>query len=58
MSALAQFASSDRMPALMVAILTVATLVMATEAHSFCSLFCMHVDHMAGIEICSSEASD
>ncbi|MBB3396432.1 MULTISPECIES: hypothetical protein [unclassified Rhizobium] len=58
MSALAQFAPSDRMLALMVAIFTVATLLIATEAHAFCSLACMHADHMAGIEICSSRASD
>lgn len=33
--------------------LTIATFLMAAEAHAFCSVFCIHGDRMPEMDICS-----
>ncbi|MBY5395259.1 MULTISPECIES: hypothetical protein [Rhizobium] len=57
MSAVAEFAPVDRLLVLAVAILAGATLLVAVEAHAFCSLFCIHADQMMiETQICSGRS--
>ncbi|MGR9136545.1 hypothetical protein ACU8MT_04795 [Rhizobium leguminosarum] len=57
MSAVVEFAHVDRLLVLAVAILTCATLLVAVEAHAFCSLFCIHADQMViDTQICSGRS--
>ncbi|WEZ85350.1 hypothetical protein P6U16_24765 (plasmid) [Rhizobium sp. 32-5/1] len=44
---------SDRLLAFLFAVIVVATLVVAAEAHAFCSTFCIHGDRMIVTDICS-----
>jgi len=53
MTVLTHLAPTDKMLALMIPFLLIATLALATEAHAFCSIFCMHGDPMIETEICS-----
>lgn len=52
MTALVSHNRGDRLLALSLAMLTAVTLVVATEAHAFCQLFCMHGQAMVS-EICA-----
>ncbi|MBM7048401.1 hypothetical protein [Rhizobium lusitanum] len=54
MTALRTFRPTDRVLACLLAVLTAATVLMATEAHAFCSIFCIHGDRMIETEICAS----
>ncbi|MBY5768723.1 hypothetical protein V7796_11460 [Rhizobium laguerreae] len=57
MSAVAEFSPVDRFLVLAVAILAGATLLVAVEAHAFCSLFCIHADQMMiETQICSGRS--
>ncbi|MGR9435918.1 hypothetical protein ACU8V1_12890 [Rhizobium leguminosarum] len=57
MSAVAEFAPVDRLLVLTVAILAGATLLVAVEAHAFCSVFCIHANQMMiDTQICSGRS--
>ena len=57
MSAIAELAPVDRLLVLAVAILTGATLLVAVEAHAFCSVFCIHAGSMTiETQICSGRS--
>jgi hypothetical protein len=57
MSAVAELAPVDRLLALVIAILAGATLLVAVEAHAFCSVFCIHADTMTiETQICSGRS--
>ncbi|MBY5457817.1 hypothetical protein ACOJBM_11225 [Rhizobium beringeri] len=57
MSAIAEFAPVDRLLVLAVAMLAGATLLVAFEAHAFCSVFCIHADQMMiDTQICSGRS--
>ncbi|WP_181592331.1 hypothetical protein [Rhizobium tropici] len=57
MSAITELEPVDRLLALIVAILTVATLQVAVETHAFCSIFCIHRGSMTvETQICSSRS--
>ncbi|NNU64634.1 MULTISPECIES: hypothetical protein [unclassified Rhizobium] len=57
MSAVAEFAPVDRLLVLTVAILAGATVLVAVEAHAFCSVFCIHADQMMiEAQICSGRS--
>ncbi|MBB4214042.1 hypothetical protein FHT79_001197 [Rhizobium sp. BK212] len=57
MSAIAELAPFDRFLALASAILTGATLLVAVEAHVFCSVFCIHAEAMTiETQICSGRS--
>ncbi|MGR9497675.1 hypothetical protein [Rhizobium leguminosarum] len=57
MSAVAEFAPVDRLLVLAVAILAGATLLVAVEAHAFCSVFCIHANQMMiEMQICSGRS--
>ncbi|MBA1347728.1 hypothetical protein [Rhizobium sp. WYCCWR 11146] len=57
MTAVAEFAPVDRLLVLAVAILASATLLVALEAHAFCSMFCIHADQMMiETQICSGRS--
>ncbi|MFT2214194.1 hypothetical protein ACLJYM_20130 [Rhizobium giardinii] len=53
MNALQILRPTDRFLAVVLAVVTAATLLLATEAHAFCSLFCIHGDRMIETEICA-----
>ncbi|EHS52806.1 hypothetical protein PDO_4576 [Rhizobium sp. PDO1-076] len=55
MTTIASLNPADRMLALSLAMLTALTLVVATEAHAFCQIFCIHGEAML-TEICASQA--
>jgi len=44
----------DRMSLITLMALTIATILMAAEAHAFCSVFCIHGGRMPEMDICSS----
>ncbi|AUW43243.1 hypothetical protein [Rhizobium leguminosarum] len=57
MSAVAEFAPLDRLLVLAVAILAGATVLVAVEAHAFCSVFCIHANQMMiDTQICSGRS--
>lgn len=56
MTIMAQWNPVDRLLALSMVILTVATLAVAAEAHAFCSIFCIHGDRMIETQICSGQS--
>ncbi|WP_179867781.1 hypothetical protein [Rhizobium anhuiense] len=57
MSGIAELAPVDRFLALASAILTGATLLVAVEAHVFCSVFCIHAEAMTiETQICSGRS--
>lgn len=56
MSAVAEFSLVDRLLFLAVAILAGAILLVAVEAHAFCSLFCIHAEQMVETQICSGRS--
>ncbi|MGO6850722.1 MULTISPECIES: hypothetical protein [Rhizobium] len=57
MSAIAEFPPVDRLLVLAVAMLAGATLLVAFEAHAFCSVFCIHADQMMiDTQICSGRS--
>ena len=57
MSAVAECAPVDRLLVLAVAILAGATLLVAVEAHAFCSVFCIHANQMMiDTQICSGRS--
>ncbi|MBB3133156.1 polyferredoxin [Rhizobium pisi] len=57
MSAVAELAPVDRLLVLAVAILTGATLLVAVEAHAFCSVFCIHAGSVTiETQICSGRS--
>lgn len=56
MTSLAQWNPIDRLLALSIAVLMVATLALATETHTFCSIFCIHGDRMIETQICSGQS--
>ncbi|MBW9051415.1 hypothetical protein [Rhizobium mesosinicum] len=43
----------DRMSLITLMVLTTATILMAAEAHAFCSVFCIHGDRTPETDICS-----
>jgi hypothetical protein len=43
----------DRMSLITLMALTIATILMAAEAHAFCSVFCINGDRMPEMDICS-----
>ncbi|WP_188112686.1 hypothetical protein [Rhizobium tropici] len=53
-----QFAPSDRLLPLAAAFLLVATLAAGIQTHAFCSIFCVHGDHMIASEICAHRSQD
>ncbi|MGO7042577.1 hypothetical protein ACCS60_30020 [Rhizobium acaciae] len=57
MSAVVELAPVDRLLVLAVAILAGATVLVAVEAHAFCSLVCIHADQMMiETQICSGRS--
>lgn len=56
MTALQHFNPADRLLAFAFAALTAATLVVAAEAHAFCSIFCIHGDRAVEAEICAGRS--
>lgn len=56
MTALQTFRPTDRLLAFLLTVLTAATLMMAAEAHVFCSIFCIHGERMIETEICSTRS--
>ncbi|MBX5043885.1 hypothetical protein HJB51_30710 [Rhizobium lentis] len=57
MSAIAELAPVDRLLVLAIAILAGATLLIAVEAHVFCSVFCIHAEAMmTEMQICSGRS--
>ncbi|CAN7438124.1 hypothetical protein HA464_01610 [Rhizobium leguminosarum bv. trifolii] len=57
MSAVVELAPVDRLLVLAVAILAGATLLVAVEAHAFCSVFCIHRGTMMiETQICSGRS--
>jgi hypothetical protein len=53
MSALKTLPATDRLLVMTLAALTVATILLAAEAHAFCNLFCIHGTPMVETEICA-----
>lgn len=47
---------TDRLLAATLVALTAATILLAAEAHAFCSFFCIHGDRMLETEICASRS--
>jgi hypothetical protein len=47
--------ASDRLLGATLVALTAATLVLAAEAHAFCTLFCIHGTPMIQTEICTGQ---
>ena len=45
--------ASDRLLGAMLVALTAATLLLAAEAHAFCTLFCIHGTPIIEAEICA-----
>lgn len=57
MSAIAELAPVDRLLVLAIAILAGATLLIAVEAHVFCSVVCIHAEAMmTDLQICSGRS--
>jgi len=57
MSAIAELAPVDRFLALAIVMLAGATLLVAVEAHAFCSVFCIHAEAMTiETQICSGRS--
>lgn len=57
MSVIAELAPVDRLLVLAIAILAGATLLVAVEAHVFCSVFCIHAEAMTiETQICSGRS--
>lgn len=56
MTALQHLNRGDRLLAFAFAALTAATLVVAAEAHAFCSIFCIHGDRTVEMEICAGRS--
>ena len=57
MSAIAELAPVDRFLALAIVMLAGATLLVAVEAHAFCSVFCIHAEAMmTEMQICSGRS--
>jgi len=46
----------DRLLALTLALLTVATFAVAAHAHAFCSIYCIHGDRMIETQICAGQS--
>jgi len=42
----------DRMSLITLMALTIATILVAAEAHAFCSVFCIHGDRTPEMDIC------
>lgn len=53
MTALMTLPKTDRLLGITLAALTVATILLAAEAHAFCNLFCIHGTPMVESEICA-----
>jgi hypothetical protein len=53
MNALMTLPTTDRLLGITLAALTVATILLAAEAHAFCNLFCIHGTPMVETEICA-----
>lgn len=53
MTALMTLPKTDRLLGITLAALTVATILLAAEAHAFCNLFCIHGTPMVETEICA-----
>ncbi|MBX4871688.1 hypothetical protein HJA87_14175 [Rhizobium bangladeshense] len=57
MSAIAELAPVDHLLVLAIAILAGATLLVAVEAHVFCSVFCVHAEAMVTeMQLCSGRS--
>lgn len=57
MSVIAELVPVDRLLVLAIAILAGATLLVAVEAHVFCSVFCIHAEAMTiETQICSGRS--
>jgi hypothetical protein len=54
MTALSTFRPTDRLLTAVLVALTVSTLLLAGEAHAFCTLFCIHGMPVVDTEICAS----
>ncbi|MCZ8177615.1 MAG: hypothetical protein O9309_01200 [Rhizobium sp.] len=53
MTALRTLSATDRLLGITLAALTVATILLAAEAHAFCNLFCIHGMPAIEAEICA-----
>jgi hypothetical protein len=53
MIALKTLSTTDRLLGMTLATLTAATILLATEAHAFCNLFCIHGMPAIEAEICA-----
>lgn len=53
MTALRTFPATDRLLAAALVVLTAATILLATNAHAFCRIFCIHGMPAIETEICA-----
>lgn len=53
MTALRTLSETDRLLGITLIVLTAATILLATEAHAFCNLFCIHGMPAIDAEICA-----